>query len=133
MLHVLAAGFGLDGEAGRHGQPGVGHLGEAGAFAAELVLHLAVTFGVAVAEEVDVLYGVLVGSRIFQFSSRSAHGESFIRWLQSIACYDVCSHHGNKEEHGECSRPYDSPKLSPVPPLGACHPQLEGRHNRSLG
>jgi hypothetical protein len=75
IWHVLAAGFGLDGEAGRHGQAGIGHLGEPGAFAAQLVLHLAVTFGVAVAKEVNVLHGFRVGSRIFQFSSRSAHGE----------------------------------------------------------
>ena len=43
--HVLAAGFGLDREAGRHRESGVGHLGQAGALAAEYVLHLAVTFG----------------------------------------------------------------------------------------
>ena len=55
VAHVLAAGFGLDGEAGRHGQSGVGHLGEAGAFAAQHVFHLAVAVGVAVAEEVNVL------------------------------------------------------------------------------
>ena len=58
VAHVLAAGFGLDGEAGRHGQAGVGHLGQAGAFAAQLVLHLAVAFGMAVAEEVNVLHGL---------------------------------------------------------------------------
>ncbi len=57
LLHVLAAGFGLDGEAGRHGQSGVGHLGQAGALAAEFVFHLAVTFGVSVAKEVNVFHG----------------------------------------------------------------------------
>ena len=31
LPHVLAAGFGLNGEAGRHRQAGIGHLGEAGA------------------------------------------------------------------------------------------------------
>ena len=59
--HVLAAGFGLDGEARRHRQSGIGHLGQSGAFAAEFVLHLAVTFGVSVAEKVDVLHGLRVG------------------------------------------------------------------------
>ena len=78
VRHVFAAGFGLDGEAGRNGKSGIGHLGQAGAFAAEFVLHLAVTFGVAVAKEVDVLHGVRVGSRCVQFSSSSAHRRSFI-------------------------------------------------------
>ena len=62
VAHVLAAGFGLDGEAGRHGKSGVGHLGQAGAFAAELVLHLAVTFGVSVAEEVNIFHGFRFGT-----------------------------------------------------------------------
>ena len=53
--HVFAAGFGLNGESGRHGQSGVGHLGQACAFAAENVLHAAVAVGLAVAEEVDIL------------------------------------------------------------------------------
>ena len=82
VRHVFAAGFGLDGEAGRNGQSGIGHLGQSGAFAAELVLHLAVTFGVAVAKEVDVLHGVLVGGRSVQFSSSSAHRRSFTGWVQ---------------------------------------------------
>ena len=34
VSHVLAASLGLDGEAGRHRESGVGHLGQAGAFAA---------------------------------------------------------------------------------------------------
>ena len=55
LAHVFAAGFGLDGESRRHGQPGVGHLGQARAFAAQLVLHLAVAVGLATAEEINVL------------------------------------------------------------------------------
>ena len=43
--HVFAAGFGLNGESGRDGQSGIGHLGQAGAFAAEHVLHAAVAVG----------------------------------------------------------------------------------------
>ena len=76
--HVFAAGFGLDGEAGRHGQPGVGHLGQAGAFAAQLVLHLAVTFGVSVAKEVNVLRGLLRWRpHVSNSVVASAHDESF--------------------------------------------------------
>ena len=53
--HVFAAGLGLDGESRRHRQAGVGHLGQAGALAAQHVLHLAVAVGLAAAEEVYVL------------------------------------------------------------------------------
>ena len=59
--HVFPASLGLDGEAGRHGQPGIGHLGEAGAFAAEVIFHLAVAVGLAAAKGVNVLgAGILV-------------------------------------------------------------------------
>ena len=59
--HVFPASLGLDGEAGRHGQPGVGHLGETCAFAAEVILHLAVAVGLAAAERVNILRrGILV-------------------------------------------------------------------------
>ena len=53
--HVFAAGFGLDRESRRHGQSGIGHLGQACAFAAEDVLHPAVAIRLAVAEEVHIL------------------------------------------------------------------------------
>ena len=52
--HVLAAGFGLNGESRRNGQTGVGHLCKTGAFAAKDVLHVAVAVGFAAAEEVDI-------------------------------------------------------------------------------
>ena len=52
------ADLGGDGEAGRHRQADVGHLGEVGALAAEQVLHLRVAVGLAAAEEVDVLAGL---------------------------------------------------------------------------
>ena len=88
MPHVFAAGFGLDGEARRHRQAGIGHLGQAGAFAAEFVLHLAVAIGLAAAEEIDVLGAgcLLVGVR-FLFRGRVcvAMHESFsvskILWI----------------------------------------------------
>ena len=53
--HVLATSLGLDGESRRHGQAGVGHLGQASAFAAQRVLHAAIALGLASAEEVGVL------------------------------------------------------------------------------
>ena len=55
--HVLAAGFGLDGESRRNRQTGIGHLGQARAFAAELVLHFAVAVGLAAAEEINIPFG----------------------------------------------------------------------------
>ena len=55
LLEVGAAGLGGDGEAGRHRQPEVGHLGEVGALAAEQVLHVLVALG----EVVDVLRRML--------------------------------------------------------------------------
>ena len=54
-LVVERAGFGRDRETGRNRQPGVGHLGEARALAAEQVLHRAIAVGLAAAEEIDVL------------------------------------------------------------------------------
>jgi hypothetical protein len=55
--HILATGFGLNGEAWGHRQAGVGHFGQTGALSAEFVLHLAVAVGLAAAEEVDILDG----------------------------------------------------------------------------
>jgi hypothetical protein len=58
VREVVPAGFGGDREAGRHGKPEVGHLGEVGPLAAEEILHVPVAFG----EVVDVLrcrHGVL--------------------------------------------------------------------------
>ncbi len=69
--HVLAAGFGLDGESRRNGQTGVGHLGQAGALAAEHVLHLAVAVGLAAAEEINIPFGgscARLGEWVFQYS-----------------------------------------------------------------
>ncbi len=48
---ISEAGFGGDRKPGRDGEPGAGHLGEAGAFAAEEVFHLPR----AVFEEPDAL------------------------------------------------------------------------------
>ena len=49
----VGAAFGGDGEAGRHVEAGARHVREAGAFAADQVLDIAVAVGLAVAEEVD--------------------------------------------------------------------------------
>src|SRR6267142_1122586 len=49
--HKFAACTGLNGETRRDGQSGVGHLGEARAFAAQLVFHFAVAVGAAVTKE----------------------------------------------------------------------------------
>ena len=54
---VVVAGLGRDGEAGRDRQPGVGHLGQTGALAAEQVAHRGVALGLAVAPGEDVALG----------------------------------------------------------------------------
>ena len=59
--HVLATRLSLNSEAGRNGQLGIGHLGEPCAFAAEVVFHFAVAFGVVVAEKVDILHSFRAG------------------------------------------------------------------------
>ncbi len=55
--HVFPTSFGLNGEAGRHGQAGIGHLSQASAFAAKVVFHLAVAVSFAAAKREDILGG----------------------------------------------------------------------------
>ncbi len=57
--HVFPASLGLDGEARRHGQAGVGHFGQASTLAAQIVFHLAVAIGFAAAKGISVLGGGL--------------------------------------------------------------------------
>ena len=59
---VVVAGLGRDGEAGRDRQAGAGHLGEAGALAAEQVAHRRVALGRTGAPGVDVALGGAVGA-----------------------------------------------------------------------
>ncbi len=53
--HVLAAGFGLNGESRRNRETCIGHLSKTGALATKGILHLAVALGLAAAEEVNIL------------------------------------------------------------------------------
>src|SRR5262249_23794147 len=53
VLVIVAADRCGDGETRRHRQAEIGHLGKAGAFAAEEVAHVGAAFGFAVAEAVD--------------------------------------------------------------------------------
>src|SRR5262249_5101331 len=55
VLVIVAADRGGDGEARRHRQAEISHLGKAGAFAAEKVAHVGAALGLAVAEAVDPL------------------------------------------------------------------------------
>ncbi len=50
VLEIDVADFGGNGEAGRHGHARAAHLGQASAFAAENVFHLAVAVGSAAAK-----------------------------------------------------------------------------------
>ena len=59
---VVVAGLGRDGEARWHGQARIGHLGQAGALAAEQVAHRRVAFRATTAPGVDVALGGLVGT-----------------------------------------------------------------------
>ena len=61
-LEVVVAGGGRDRESGRRREPGLRHLGEARALAAEEVLHVAVALGRSLAPGVDVALGGLVGA-----------------------------------------------------------------------
>src|SRR5262249_26478683 len=70
-LHELAAGFRLDGESRRYGKPGVRHLGEARALAAEDIFHFAVAFGLAAAEEEYILgWRLLCSCHLFSLDFR---------------------------------------------------------------
>src|SRR5881392_1882633 len=53
--HVLATGLSLNSESRRHREARVAHFGEACAFAAENIFHLAVAIGLAAAECINVL------------------------------------------------------------------------------
>ena len=90
LAHVFATSFGLNRKSRRDGQSGVGHLGQARAFAAEVVLHLAVAVGFAAAKREDVLCGcILFGGRQAGFrESLCRHNEcsSFIVSILWILC-----------------------------------------------
>ena len=90
--HVLAASLGLNGESRRHRQAGIGHLGQARAFAAEHVFHLAVAIGLAAAERVDV-FGRRTSCSFLRFSFGESHRRHdispFVRKIlesQSVVC-----------------------------------------------
>ena len=67
LPHVFATSFRLDGKARRNGKSGVGHLGQTGALAAQIIFHLAVTIGLTAAEKINVLGRVVVLFRHFSF------------------------------------------------------------------
>ena len=91
LLVIEVAGVGGDGEPGRHRQAGVGHLGEAGALAAERVLHRAVAVGLAVAEEVDELLRAArrLSSRLSS-SPSTFFTASSVRFLAMSCSTDSC-------------------------------------------
>ena len=67
------------------GKPGVGHLGQARALAAERVLHRPVAVGLAVAEEVDELLGRLCRRRLRDL--RALRGLCLLRALRFLRHY----------------------------------------------
>src|SRR5512133_3181386 len=71
VLVIVRADRGRDGEAGRHRQAEIGHLGKARALASEEVAHIGAAFGLAVAEAEDPFqFGGSVGRRLFGRSLR---------------------------------------------------------------
>jgi hypothetical protein len=67
----MGADFGGDGEAGRHRQAKLAHLGQARTLAAQQVLHPAFAFGLAAAEAVDPF----------------RHLPTIPQWPQRAACF----------------------------------------------
>ena len=61
VREVVVARFGRDRETGRDGQPGVRHLGQSGALAAEQVAHRRIALGATAAPGVDVALRGSVG------------------------------------------------------------------------
>ena len=82
FLVVDVADLGGDRKTGRHGQARIGHLGEAGAFAAEEVLHVPVAVGLAVAEEVDGLsgFGLATRRRSLSHSMTPVESGNWVIW-----------------------------------------------------
>ncbi len=71
VLVIVRADRGRDGEAGRHRQAEIGHLGKARALASEEVAHVGAAFGLAVAEAEDPFrFGGSFGRRLFGRSLR---------------------------------------------------------------
>src|SRR5271156_5423847 len=81
----MVAGFGGDGEAGRDRQAYAGHFGLGGAFAAWEVFHVAVAFGLAVAELIDVFHWVPPGCEWTVIISNSSIKSSSSEYWPSAA------------------------------------------------
>ena len=86
----IGADRGRDGEAGRHRQAEIGHLGEVGALAAEQIAHARFAFGLAVAERVDPFAGCFALCRLAGdgFARRLGRrlGVLFFSALRAAAC-----------------------------------------------
>src|SRR5205823_8313892 len=89
---INVADLGRDGEPGRHGETCIGHLGEAGAFAAEEVLHGAVAVGFPVCEEVHILPGFGIRDSGFgSWDSGFAAGARARSFRHSIDSVEQCT------------------------------------------
>ena len=87
---IERADVGGDGEAGRHRQAQIGHLGQPRALAAEQVAHAGLALGAAVAERIDplVLCGGFGGRRFLgcRFFGRGLFGGSLLRRAPAGFC-----------------------------------------------
>ena len=57
---IIAADIGGNRKTGRNGNAGIGHLGQACAFAAQRVFHVALAFSLPTTEEVNVLLHLIL-------------------------------------------------------------------------
>ena len=85
ILVVVGAKFGADREARRYRNAETGHLGEVGALAAEQVLHLRATFGLAASERVNPFCHVVIPIPRYVKSPRRLRGPT-----ESAPAVSVC-------------------------------------------
>ena len=85
----VGADRGRNGEARRHRQAEIGHLGEVGALAAEQVAHLRPALGLAVTERVDPFAGLARGGG--RLGRRSLHSDLGGNLRRNRLCRSLCS------------------------------------------
>jgi len=99
MLVIVNAGLGADGEAGRHRDADVGHLGQVGALAAENIFHRGVAFGAAGGERVNVFSHChpptffLQNLQFAEIGHLAEHGGNGLQQCQPVVFQGLVLHH----------------------------------------
>ena len=112
VLEEDVADFGRDGEAGRHGHAGPAHLGEAGAFAAEDVFHLAVAVGSAAAKAINVVFIHFCSPEV-TISEKSAIVENSRKHVVQQLSRFVADLRIRRVHHHFVEEPVDAPAAAP--------------------